>query len=95
MIVEGNNEVRGIEKRRTCVTDRMPRASGKAVLRALERAGWTRMKSSGGSHVKLEHPNHVGRVVVPVLGNDTLPLGTMKNILDQANLTGDDLKELL
>jgi len=53
------------------------------------------MKSSGGSHVKLEHPNHVGRVVVPVLGNDTLPLGTMKNILDQANLTGDDLKELL
>jgi predicted RNA binding protein YcfA (HicA-like mRNA interferase family) len=68
--------------------------SGKAIVAALQKAGWTRQKSGGGSHVKLTRP---GRrpVVVPVHGNRPLPPGTLNNILRQAGLTADDLKDLL
>ena len=57
--------------------------------------GWERMPTSGGSHVKLRRPGQHGRVVVPVHGNRTLPPGTLHNILQQAGLTEDELRELL
>ena len=75
--------------------DRMPRTTGKAIVAALERSGWERMPSRGGSHVKLRHPDRPGRVVVPVHGSRMLPPGTLKNVLEQAGLTHDELRELL
>ncbi len=51
----------------------MLQVSGKDIVAALTRAGWIRMKSGGGSHVKLRRPNGAGRVVVPLHGNRPLP----------------------
>ena len=73
----------------------LPVASGKAVVAALERAGWARARSTSSSHIKLRHPDRPGHVTVPVHGNRDLPPGTLKGILDQAGLTADELKELL
>ncbi len=73
----------------------MLQASGKEIVAALTRAGWVRMKSGGGSHVKLQRPNGSGRVVVPLHGNRSLPPGTLKGVLQMAGLTEEELRGLL
>lgn len=74
--------------------NRLPRASGQAVVRALQRAGFT-IQRQQSSHVILNHPDRTTLVVVPVHGSRDLPVGTMRGILRQAELTGDELAELL
>lgn len=72
----------------------MPRVTGPEVLRALERAGWERIRQEG-SHVRLRHPTHPGRVTVPVHRGKIVTLGTLGSILAQAGMTVPELKELL
>jgi len=48
-----------------------------------------------GSHHYLRRPDGEGLVVVPVHGNRDLPTGTLSAILRQADLTAEDLVELL
>lgn len=76
------------------MTGRMPRVSGKSVLAALRRDGWS-VVDIDGSHHQLEHPDHPGRVTVPVHGNSILNLKTLRSILRQANMTTDNLRALL
>lgn len=73
---------------------RAPRATGAAVVRALERAGWVHVRTTG-SHAHLEHPERPGLVTVAVHAGRTVPIKTLGNILRQAGLTADELKELL
>ena len=73
----------------------MLQASGKEVVRALERVGWVRMQSAGGSHVRLQRRDGTGRVVVPIHANKPLKVGTIASILKMADLTEAELKELL
>jgi predicted RNA binding protein YcfA (HicA-like mRNA interferase family) len=44
---------------------RSPRLRPQELIRALERAGWIRVRQRG-SHVHLKHPEYGGRVTVPV-----------------------------
>lgn len=48
-----------------------------------------------GSHHYLRRPAGSRLVVVPVHGNRDLPAGTLRAILRQAELTREDLTELL
>ena len=73
----------------------MIQVSGKDLIRVLERAGWVRMPSGGGSHVKLRRLNGNGRVIVPVPGSRPLPPGTLKGDLAQAGLSERELEGLL
>jgi predicted RNA binding protein YcfA (HicA-like mRNA interferase family) len=73
----------------------MLQVSGRQVIRALERAGWVRMRSTGGSHVKLRRANGTGRVIVPDHGAKPLKLGTVRQILAMAGMTQEELEELL
>jgi predicted RNA binding protein YcfA (HicA-like mRNA interferase family) len=73
---------------------RTPRISGKELVRILERAGWILVGTSG-SHVKLRSPDGSNRIIIPVHGARTLPIGTLQGILRQAELTSDDLRELM
>ncbi len=73
---------------------RLPRASGREVLRALERGGY-QLSHIRGSHHYLRRPDGRGLVVVPVHGNRTLPVGTVRSILRQAGLTAEEMAELL
>jgi predicted RNA binding protein YcfA (HicA-like mRNA interferase family) len=72
----------------------VPHVSGKRLLRALERAGFEQTHVRG-SHHYLRRPDGKGLVVIPVHGNRDLPTGTLGAILKQADLTLDDLAELL
>jgi predicted RNA binding protein YcfA (HicA-like mRNA interferase family) len=72
---------------------KLPSVSGKEMLRLLEKRGFFVHRSSGSHHV-LKHPERPElRVVVPVHGNRDLPIGTLRSILRQADLTPEDLLE--
>ncbi len=58
---------------------RLPRVSGKEVVRALERAGFE-VQRVRGSHTFLKHPD--GRVTsVPVHSRETIGPGLLRSIL--------------
>jgi predicted RNA binding protein YcfA (HicA-like mRNA interferase family) len=72
---------------------RLPRARGKEVVRALERAGFS-LERTRGSHVFLKHPD--GRVTsVPVHSRETLGPGLLRAILRDVEMSVDELIALL
>jgi predicted RNA binding protein YcfA (HicA-like mRNA interferase family) len=73
---------------------RLPKATGKEILAALQREGFV-LTHVRGSHHYLRKSGAGGLVVVPVHGNRTLPAGTLRSILRQAGLAPEDLGELL
>ena len=74
---------------------RLPVVSGKAVLRALQKAGFAVRKIRGSHHVLTHAGPPLRMVSVPVHGNRPLPPGTLSAILDQSGLSLDDLIALL
>ena len=73
---------------------RLPRVSGRAVVSALRRGGYA-ISHVRGSHQYLRKSGADSLVVVPVHGNRTLPLGTLRSVLRQAQLTSAELDQLL
>ena len=74
---------------------RLPRITGKEVVRKLKSFGFEVFDQSG-SHLYLHrwrHDRWTERVTVPVHGNKILKLGTLKNILKQAELDVDKFLE--
>jgi predicted RNA binding protein YcfA (HicA-like mRNA interferase family) len=59
-------------------------------VRALEREGWTRIRQTG-SHVRLER--HGFHVTVPL--HRPVKRGTLVQILADAKMTADELRNLL
>jgi predicted RNA binding protein YcfA (HicA-like mRNA interferase family) len=72
---------------------RMPRVEGKDVAAALKRADF-RLSHIRGSHHYFRRPNG-SLVCVPVHSGVIVDLKTLKSILEQAELTIDELLELL
>ena len=64
------------------------------MVAALQSGGF-RLSHTRRSHYYLRAPDARGRVVVPVHGNRDLPLGTLRSVLRQAELTADELVALL
>lgn len=60
------------------------------VLKLLDCDGWTLVRQSG-SHRQFKHPVKKGRVTVAGKPKDDVPLGTLRSILKQADLTPEDL----
>ena len=73
---------------------RLPRVSGKDLVQALRRGGYE-LSHVRGSHHYLKKAGVAALVVVPVHGNRDLPAGTLRSILNQADMTVDDLVTLL
>lgn len=72
---------------------RLPRVKGKEVIRALERAGFSVVRSKG-SHFFLKHPD--GRATaVPVHPGETIGPGLLRSILADTSLTAEEFNELL
>jgi len=63
-------------------------------VRALQQAGFE-LVHVRGSHHYLRRPEGSRLVVVPVHGSRDLPAGTLRSILRQAELTREELRELL
>ncbi len=76
------------------MSPRLPRITAIELLRALRRDGWEQVRQSG-SHIALRHPIKKGRVTVPRHATVILKPKTLESILEQAELTADDLRKLL
>jgi len=76
------------------MSPRLPRITAFQLLRALKRDGWEQERQSG-SHVILKHPTKKGHVTVPKHARVIIKPKTLESILEQAELTIDDLRELL
>ena len=76
------------------MSDKLPRITATELLRALNRAGWF-VRRQAGSHIIPRHPTRTGRVVVPMHKHSALRIGTLAQILKDAGLSVDELKELL
>jgi predicted RNA binding protein YcfA (HicA-like mRNA interferase family) len=73
----------------------LPALRGKDVVRALQKAGFVEIRTSG-SHHRLKHSNDPSRLVtIPVHAGKTLKRGTLHGILKQAGLTVDEFVALL
>ncbi|MEW6034117.1 MAG: type II toxin-antitoxin system HicA family toxin [Chloroflexota bacterium] len=72
---------------------RLPRLDGREVLQVLQRGGYL-VTHVRGSHHYLRKPNAPNLVVVPVHGNRTIPIGTLRSILRQARLTPEEFEAL-
>jgi predicted RNA binding protein YcfA (HicA-like mRNA interferase family) len=72
---------------------RLPRVSGKDVVRALKRAGF-RVTHIRGSHYYLRRSGG-SLVTVPVHPDEILDLKTLKSILKQAGISIEELIDLL
>ncbi|HTG44784.1 MAG TPA: type II toxin-antitoxin system HicA family toxin [Verrucomicrobiae bacterium] len=72
----------------------LPGISGRNLVRALERAGFVKLRQKG-SHVSLEKRTAEGywRTIVP-LHREIRP-GTLSDILNQTGLTKEQLLEVL
>ena len=73
---------------------RLPRVSGRKLVKALRKAGF-RLSHVRGSHHYLRHPEDDRLVTIPVHGNRDLPVGTLRAILRQSSLTTEELIDLL
>ena len=69
----------------------LPSVSGAETIKALTKAGFARV-SQRGSHVKLRHED--GRTVIVPLHSE-LARGTLRSILRQAQLSAEELADLL
>jgi predicted RNA binding protein YcfA (HicA-like mRNA interferase family) len=71
----------------------VPAVRGDKLIRALERAGFTVTRIKG-SHHRLRHPD--GRsTTVPVHAGQDVPKGTLRTILQDANMTIDEFLKYL
>lgn len=73
---------------------RLPRITAVELLRALRRDGWQPARQSG-SHISLKHSTKSGTVTVPKHASVIIKPKTLETILKQAELTADELRELL
>lgn len=72
----------------------LPRITGREVVHALTRLGWT-VAVQRGSHAQLEHPDRGGRVTVPVYAGETIGPGLLRSIPHQAGVSVDEFRDVL
>lgn len=72
---------------------KLPSLTSEKVIKVLKRKGFVLDRVKGSHHVYY-HPETKRRVVVPFHKRD-LPKGTLFEILKQAGITKEELKELL
>ena len=76
------------------MSPKLPRITSAQLRRALSRDGWEVVRQSG-SHAILKHPKKPGRVTLPIHATVIIKLKTLESILEQAELTVEELQELL
>jgi predicted RNA binding protein YcfA (HicA-like mRNA interferase family) len=72
---------------------KLPVVKPKELVKALKRAGFEPIRQKG-SHIFMESPDRPDGITVPVHGK-AIPKGLLKAILNQADISVDELLELL
>jgi len=73
----------------------LPTASGREVVRTLERAGFFIDRVVGSHHMMVHRDDPRRTVTVPVHGARELKTGTLRSIIRQAGLTVEEFRDLL
>jgi predicted RNA binding protein YcfA (HicA-like mRNA interferase family) len=76
------------------MSPKLPRVGCRQLVRALNRAGFEEQRQRG-SHLHLRRASDGKRVTVPVHQGRTVPVGTLRAILRDADVTVDEFLELL
>jgi predicted RNA binding protein YcfA (HicA-like mRNA interferase family) len=72
----------------------VPRASGRDVIRAFERAGFVLVRTNGSHHI-LKKDGHPFLLSVPVHAGKTVGVGLLKKLIEDSGLTVDEFTEHL
>jgi len=73
--------------------DKLPRWSGRKIIRAFKKAGWV-LDHIEGSHHILVKGGAEGILVVPVHGNKPIKVGLLKGLIKDAGLTNEEFLRL-
>lgn len=76
------------------MSPKLPRVNCRQLVRALKRAGFEEQRQRG-SHLHLRRASDGKRVTVPVHKGRTVPIGTLRAILRDADVSVDEFCELL
>jgi predicted RNA binding protein YcfA (HicA-like mRNA interferase family) len=76
------------------MSPKLPRITSAQLRQALRRDGWEVVRQSG-SHAIFKHPKKPGRVTLPIHATVIIKMKTLETILEQAELTVDELQDLL
>ena len=73
---------------------KLPVLSGKEAIKALSKIGFEHVRTKG-SHAILNKQTDKGKVTIPVPLHKELAKGTLKSIMNRAELSLEELLELL
>jgi len=76
------------------MSPRLPRIDCRKLILVLKRAGFEEQRQRG-SHLTMRRPSDGRRVTVPVHEGRTTPLGTLRAILRDADISVVEFQELL
>ncbi len=76
------------------MSPKLPRVGCRQLVRALKRAGFEELRQRG-SHLHLRRASDGKRVTVPVHQGRTVPVGTLRAILRDADIGVEEFRELL
>lgn len=74
---------------------RLPRITGREVLRALERAGFNLVRIRGSHHYVIHSADPTRRATVPIHSNRVIDPPIMRSILRTAGLTAREFRQYL
>ena len=74
---------------------RLPRITGREVLRALERAGFNLVRIRGSHHYVEHNADPTRRATVPIHGNRVIGPPIMRSILRTAQLSAQEFRQYL
>lgn len=73
---------------------RLPAITGEEAVRALKRAGFVEWRQRG-SHLHMKRVSNSCRVTIPIHAGKVIPPGTLRGIIRDAGLTGEEFVALL
>lgn len=76
------------------MSKKFPRVDCQQLIRALKRADFEEHRQRG-SHLHMRRASDNRRVTVPVHKGQTVPIGTLRAILRDADITIDEFRKLL
>jgi predicted RNA binding protein YcfA (HicA-like mRNA interferase family) len=73
---------------------KLPRITCDDLVRVLRKAGFEEQRQKG-SHLHMKHPTKMKRTTVPIHKGRIVPLGTLRSILRDADISVEEFKALL
>jgi len=75
------------------MSEKFPRITCDELVRALKKVGFVE-KRQKGSHLTMWRERDKRRVTIPIHRGREVPIGTLRSILRDADISGDDFRAL-